>query len=240
MSFGRASANSGIIYESVPIISFLDNDFNVIRVDSFWSPNESHFGAPTWLGGLLPSTKSDTFFASATQGNHWFFNRGIIDTTAQVYVRAYDDQMNNLWELIIGDTLVHVSILKMERMPDGNLMLIGSEASPASKYKFRPLIIEIDPNGTIVSTTNPVPVQSMDISLYPNPAIHRVTVDWKGEDSMLDVQIVNASGQQILVRPDLHPQSTLDVSGLPPGMYYITLWKDGRMLSSKPFVKGGR
>jgi hypothetical protein len=148
--------------------------------------------------------------------------------------------MNNLWEIVIGDTLHHVSVLRMERMPDGNLMLIGSEASPASKYKFRPLIIEIDPDGTVVSTTNPVPVQSMDISLYPNPAMDCVTVDWKGADSMLDVQIVNGSGQQILVRPDLHPQSTLDVSGLPPGMYYVTLWKDGRMLSSKPFVKGGR
>jgi hypothetical protein len=240
MSFGRVMANSGNLYETVPIISFLDNDFNVIRVDSFWSPNERWFGLPAILGGLLSNESRDTFFACATQGYNVLFERGVIDTSAQVYVRAYDDQMNNIWKLIIGDTLVHVSILKMERMPDGNLMLIGSEASPASKYKFRPLIIEIDPNGTIVSTTNPVPVQSMDISLYPNPAIHCVTVDWKGEDSMLDLQIVNASGQQILVRPDLHPQSTLDVSGLTPGLYYITLWKDGRMLSSKPFVKGGR
>jgi len=240
MSFGRVMANSGNTFETVPIISFLDNEFNVIRVDSFWSPNESHFGVPSWKGGLVPTGQKDTFYACATQGNHYFFNSGIIDTSAQVYVRAYDDQMNNLWEMVIGDTLHHVSVSRMERMPDGNLMLIGSEASPASKYKFRPLIIEIDPNGTIVSTTNPVPVQSMDVTLYPNPAMHQVTVDWKGEDSILDLQIVSASGQQALTIPNLSQQSTVDVSELPPGLYYVTLCKDGRMLSSKPFVKGGR
>jgi len=240
MSFGRVRANSGNLYETVPIISFLDNDFNVIRVDSFWSPNEDHFGAPSWLGGLVSSSESDIFFVSATQGNHWFFNWGIIDTTAQVYLRAYDDQMNNLWEVVIGDTLHHVSVLKMELLPNGNLMLLGSEASPASKYKFRPLIIEIDPDGTIVSTTNPVPIQSMDVSLYPNPVRDQIFLDWKGENLAVDVQIVNAAGQEVQQLQDVRRGSAIDVARLSSGMYYLILRKDGKMLNSKPFVKGGR
>lgn len=240
MSFGRVRANSGNLYETVPIISFLDNDFNVLQVDSFWSPNKRWFGVPAWYGGLISNVQNDTFFASATQGYHRFFNAGIIDTSAQVYVRAYDDQMKNLWEMVIGDTLHHVSVLRMERMPDGNLMLIGSEGSPASKYKFRPLIIEIDPDGTIVLTTNPVPIQSMDVTLYPNPVRDQIFLDWKREDLAVDVQIVNAAGQEVQQLQDVRRGSAIDFARLSSGMYYLILRKDGKMLNSKPFVKEGR
>ena len=238
ISFGRVGANSGNLYETVPIISFMDDDFNVIRVDSFWSPNERWLGLPSILGGLLSNESRDTFFACATQGNQWFFNSGIIDTSAHIYVRAYDDQMNNLWEMVIGDTLHHVSVLKMERMPDGNLMLIGTEASPASKYRFRPLIIEIDPDGTIVSTTNPVPIQSMDVTLYPNPVRNQIFLDWKGENREVDVQILNAGGQEVHQGQAVRRRSAINVSRLTAGMYYLILWKDGKMLHSKRFVKG--
>ncbi|NBB89081.1 MAG: T9SS type A sorting domain-containing protein [Bacteroidetes bacterium] len=240
MSFGRVGANSENPFNTVPIVTFLDDDFNVIKVDSFWSPNERFFGVPSWYKGLTYNPSQDTFYACATQGWHWFFNLGIIDTSAQVYVRAYDDQMNNLWEMVIGDTLHHVSVLKIERMPDGNLMLMGSEASPESKYKFRPLLIEIDPSGTVVSTTNPVPIQSMDVSLYPNPVGNQLFLDWKGEDLAVDVQIVNASGQEVQQLQHVRRESAIDVARLSSGMYYLILSNDGKMLKSKPFVKGGR
>jgi len=131
-------------------------------------------------------------------------------------------------------------VLRMERMPDGNLMLIGSEGSPASKYKFRPLIIEIDPGGTVVSTTNPVPIQSMDVSLYPNPVRDQLFLDWKGENLAVDVQIVNAAGQEVQQLQDVRRGSAIDVARLSSGMYYLILRKDGKMLNSKPFVKEGR
>jgi hypothetical protein len=240
LSFGRVMANSGNTFETVPILSFLDDEFNVIRVDSVWSPNKQWFGVPAWYGGLISNVENDTFFACATKGYHWFFNSGIIDTSAQIYVRAYDDQMNNLWEMVIGDSLHHISVLKMERMPNGNLMLIGSEGSPASKYKFRPLIIEIDPDGTVVSSTNPVPVQSMEVTLYPNPVGNQLFLDWKGENREVDVQIVNASGQEVQQLQALRRGSAIDVARLSSGMYYLILRKDGKILNSKPFVKGGR
>jgi hypothetical protein len=239
MSFGRVVANSGNTFETVPIISFLDNNFSVIRVDSFWSPNESHFGVPSWLGGLVSTVQNDTFYACATQGNHWFFNSGIIDTSAKVYVRAYDDQMNNLWEMVIGDSLHHVSVMRMERMPDGNLMLIGSEAGPESNYIFYPFIIEIDPFGRLVNSSTPIPFDENKVKIYPNPSRQHVYIDWKGNDpsTSFQIQIIDIQGRMIKEVVNINNGQPIDISSLQPGRYYIRCLGHDRRTIVKSLIK---
>jgi len=62
---------------------------------------------------------------------------------------------------------------------------------------------------------------------YPNPAVDSVTLDF-GDEEPVQVRAITAWGRDI-GRP-LLPGRTLDISGWPPGTYFLQAWFAGRSL----------
>lgn len=58
------------------------------------------------------------------------------------------------------------------------------------------------------------------IVVYPNPVFHSLTID-KGTDNHSNVSIFNAIGHAVLSFTTDSRQSTIDVSNLPGGLYFI-------------------
>ncbi len=59
-------------------------------------------------------------------------------------------------------------------------------------------------------------------SLYPNPAQQQLTIQ-SPADSYSQLTITSIVGQQLLQQPVTQPQFTINISTLPPGIYYATM-----------------
>lgn len=59
-------------------------------------------------------------------------------------------------------------------------------------------------------------------SLYPNPAQQQLTIQ-SPADSYSQLTITSILGQQLLQQPVTQPQFTINISTLPPGIYYATM-----------------
>lgn len=92
------------------------------------------------------------------------------------------------------------------------------------------------------SNTNDVAIQALRMECYPNPAMHKMNLNFKlkGKTSV-EVQILNTSGQ-ILQNQRLgnlsvgEHQTQLRLDQLAPGTYLVSL-KAGKVIATQAFVK---
>ncbi len=71
-------------------------------------------------------------------------------------------------------------------------------------------------------------------NLYPNPATHQLTIKTTGYNS--NYQLTTTTGQLLLQGSVTQPNFTIDVSTLPPGLYFLQL-TNGSQRSIRKFVK---
>ena len=76
----------------------------------------------------------------------------------------------------------------------------------------------------------------IDLVLYPNPTKDILYLQCNACEFGADLQIrvFNQLGQQLIAN---NFSAELNVMDLPQGIYYISLWQSGEMLTNKPFVK---
>jgi hypothetical protein len=79
-------------------------------------------------------------------------------------------------------------------------------------------------------------LQESRLSLYPNPATDKITVELSGAVKESTVSIVNIEGQQLITHQITQPTTIFDVSNLPSGVYFVQLTND-RMVEVGKFVK---
>jgi hypothetical protein len=70
--------------------------------------------------------------------------------------------------------------------------------------------------------------------LYPNPATHQLTIQTTGYNS--SYQLTTTTGQLLLQGNVTQPNFTIDVSILPPGLYFVQL-TNGQQRAVRKFVK---
>ena len=78
--------------------------------------------------------------------------------------------------------------------------------------------------------------QESRIKLYPNPATDKITVETSGTPQESHLAIVNAQGQEFIIRQITQPKTQLDLSSLPSGVYFVRLTNDKTVEVGK-FVK---
>jgi len=64
-------------------------------------------------------------------------------------------------------------------------------------------------------------VAVQEIAIYPNPAHHEITV--KGNFQNAFITIINSIGQEVLAKDNSYGNTTVDVSALPNGMYFLEI-----------------
>jgi WD40 repeat protein len=68
--------------------------------------------------------------------------------------------------------------------------------------------------------------QYSQISIYPNPAIERITIEVSGTSKGSNLAIVNIEGQQFITRQITDTKTQLDISTLPSGVYFVRVTND--------------
>jgi hypothetical protein len=66
-------------------------------------------------------------------------------------------------------------------------------------------------------------LQRARISVYPNPATDKITIETSGETQESYLAIVNIDGQEVLTRQITQPKTQIDISNLPSGVYFVRL-----------------
>ena len=88
----------------------------------------------------------------------------------------------------------------------------------------------------VTATLEGVQEETLDVSLFPNPANGQVTVTAEG---ICRVEIRNLLGQQVVSMEGNGSESfTIDLSGLAKGVYLVTVWnKEGAGTTKKLTVE---
>ena len=98
-------------------------------------------------------------------------------------------------------------------------------------------------DGTILKTINgggpPVgidkkPASSGPLKIYPNPSSDMITVDTpvKGNLSIQDL-----NGRKLMRQTSEGPLTTMDISTLQSGLYFVKVWDEHTMQTGKVFKK---
>ena len=78
--------------------------------------------------------------------------------------------------------------------------------------------------------------QESRLSLYPNPAIDKITIETSSMLTKTKLSISNLSGQELITRQITSPKTQLDISSLPSGIYFVRLKNDKTVAMGK-FIK---
>ena len=77
----------------------------------------------------------------------------------------------------------------------------------------------------------------IDISkllIYPNPSSTHITIELPSTPQTNTIlTIYNLNGQQLITQPITEPQTTVDVSGLPRGVYFVKVVNDEKVMMGK-------
>ncbi len=79
-------------------------------------------------------------------------------------------------------------------------------------------------------------LQESRLSIYPNPATDKITVDLSGMSQGGNLTIVDIEGQEFIKRQIIPPKTQIDISALPSGVYFVRLTND-RIVEVGKFVK---
>ena len=78
--------------------------------------------------------------------------------------------------------------------------------------------------------------QESRLSIYPNPATEKITVEISGTEKESTLTIVNIEGQELITRQITKPKTQIDISNLPSGIYFLRLTND-KTVEVVKFVK---
>jgi parallel beta-helix repeat protein len=87
--------------------------------------------------------------------------------------------------------------------------------------------------GNALSTA---PVEPLDYSLLPNPAVTIVTLKLSDQNGSGTVAFFDVQGRMVFAQNIVQPETTLDVSSLPAGIYFVILTVDAKQSVSKLLI----
>jgi hypothetical protein len=74
------------------------------------------------------------------------------------------------------------------------------------------------------------------ITLYPNPAVDKITIETSRETLKINLAIINFEGQQLITHQITETKTQVDISSLPGGVYFVRLMNE-KTVEVKKIVK---
>ncbi len=172
-----------------------------------------------------------------TFGSYTLTNAG--SNSSDMFLAEYDASGNVLWAKGVGGT-DYDNGNSVALDASGNSYVTGWFESPTITFDSDTLtnvnagyedifLAKIKGSITGISEMN----NSLSISVFPNPATDRVTVEISGEMMGSNLAIVNIEGQQLIARQIDQPKTLIDISNLPSGVYFVRLTNERTVEAGK-------
>ena len=136
-----------------------------------------------------------------------------------------------------GDGLLGAGKVELKDQSSNLVLSIpGSSYSSIFEYKFATVDSLGNGNGNgDGSSVNPTAIRDLNagftFGLYPNPASSELVVDY--DEVLASIKVINVLGKTVITADS----KFIDVSGLPTGMYYVSLTNEEGSVVSKAFIK---
>ena len=221
ITFGATTLNNHLVvgHSSDIFIAKCDNSGNFLWAKSAGGDNSDLGEAVAvdpsgnvFIGGLFASDPA--YFGSTTL------------TNIGMYIAKYNTGGGFLWARSSGVLNGGSSVISVALDPTGNLYATGSNLLSLILDTIT-LNNTTCPNGAMYiakfnNQTSIVPVighEIEDVSIYPNPATDELFITASG--NICKVVIFNLLGQTLLVKDAQSEQLQLDISAIPPGVYFL-------------------
>jgi hypothetical protein len=228
--------------QAPPAIFYLDTSGQILDSIVLWSNhlNQVRNTQGFWQDGIVACGQQSRDAEANIPGPRmgWIFR--------------VDEDKEVLWQRSYSDTTYegrNARFNHIKQTPDGGFILIGTiDNKMTGVTESHVWLMKVDSNGcltpgcdsiNIISSTEPVAFPSgLVLQLYPNPATTEVTLSLPPEapDQDLLVSLLSSSGQVLRQQPYLHPAIRFDTSGLPPGMYYVTVHRKGSLVGVEKMI----
>lgn len=98
----------------------------------------------------------------------------------------------------------------------------------------RGLLPKLSGNCAVVSNTplHPLPT----VSIFPNPANRTATLTLESEEENLSCSLINGLGQEILKQAIVKGENPIEISQLPPGIYFVKILNKHTLLTTKKLL----
>jgi hypothetical protein len=228
--------------QAPPAIFYLDTSGQIMDSVVLWSNhlNQVFNTQGFWQDGIVACGQQSRDAESSPKGPRmgWIFR---VDENKEIlWQRSYTDTTNSGINAIFSN---------IKRTSDDGFILVGSITNKMSGVNETHVwLMKVDSNGcltpgcdsfNIITATEPVAFPSgLALQLYPNPATSEVTLSIPQElpDHDLLASLVSPSGQVLRQQSYLHPNIRFDTTGLPPGMYYVTVHRKGSLVGVEKLV----
>jgi alpha-tubulin suppressor-like RCC1 family protein len=175
-----------------------------------------------------------------TFGSYTLTNAG--SSSSDMYFVKYDASGNVLWAKGAGGT-DYDNGNSVALDASGNSYVTGWFESPTITFGSDTLTNVNAGSEDIFlakikgSTTGIIEINnSLNISVFPNPATDRITVEISGEMVGSNLSILNVEGQQLINRQITESKTQLDISALPSSVYFVRV-TNNRTVKVGKFVK---
>ncbi|MCC9137618.1 FG-GAP-like repeat-containing protein [Pontibacter silvestris] len=82
------------------------------------------------------------------------------------------------------------------------------------------------------------PGSSQLIKLFPNPVKDKLFLTWNSNRvSLLNIEVVDLQGRQLVISKDMHSGVATDISLLPQGIYVVKVYNNGKLIDTMKIMK---
>jgi len=184
----------------------------------------------TWTTASLLVPRG-IFGAATIDGKAYFVGGGKFGNEAVVYdftdVIEIFDEASNSWTMdFLSEPVGTHSVLAI-----GNQLLVAGGKTTGD---LRVKTVEISTYVGIKSQ----PKEKTFFNVYPNPALETITIEFPGSGQNLDgiTHIYGIDGREVMYQNAIGLKSEINVTDLPPGLYFIKLISNTKIGAGK-FVK---
>ncbi|MCB0621751.1 MAG: T9SS type A sorting domain-containing protein, partial [Saprospiraceae bacterium] len=205
------------------------SEFSSVDIEFYFYANSMENGEDFWVryndGSGWTTVASYAAGTSFTNGSFWTttitLNSGSYNLSSNAQFRFQCDASANSDQIYIDLVTITGNCSALPEAGDGPIVTIEQVQTPDRYLSLGELDTEADLH---------------DVKVYPNPARSELNLDIPADMVVRSVQLFSANGASLKFSPTTDNYETIDISGLNPGMYFLSIETDEGVIN-KRFIK---